>query len=324
MTESGWDRESTPFHEGERELHERVGRLVHMEQIGRRILRPYILDEHRMFYKQLPYIILGSIDEQGWPWASILFGNPGFVSTPNNKLISIVSKVTRGDPLAKNLRAGAPVSLVGIELHSRRRNRINGVVRSVTGAEIQVDVVQSYGNCPKYIHTRDLEFLHDPEESRQCQVVPLCRLDEPSMDIIKAADTLFVASHNPKDDPRNTGGVDVNHRGGLSGFVKVEGDTLTVPDFRGNYSFNTLGNFLVNPKGGLLFIDFRSGDLLQLTGTVELLWEKTPELEAFDGAERAWRLKVDHGNRLVAASPARWQNGEPSPMSLSTGQWDTA
>ena len=63
-----------------------------------------------------------------------------------------------------------------------------------------------------------------------------------------------------------THGVDVSHRGGKPGFVRIDDDkTLTFPDFSGNYHFNTMGNILLNPLAGLLFIDFEQGDLLYLT-----------------------------------------------------------
>ena len=55
------------------------------------------------------------------------------------------------------------------------------------------------------------------------------------------------------------------YSGGTSfgtGVVRIEGGTLTIPDFAGNLHFNTLGNLLVNPRAGLVFADFESGDVL--------------------------------------------------------------
>ena len=45
--------------------------------------------------------------------------------------------------------------------------------------------------------------------------------------------------------------------------------------------FNTLGNFLVNPKGGLAFPDWETGDLLQLTGDVEVILDLTRRSKTF-------------------------------------------
>ena len=57
----------------------------------------------------------------------------------------------------------------------------------------------------------------------------------------------------------------------LPGFMRVETSRrLSFPDYPGNAMFNTLGNLLVNPLAGLLFADFATGDLLQLTGRARL------------------------------------------------------
>lgn len=323
MSFDGWDKDASPYHPGEEELHARLGRKEHQERMGRRIHRPFMPEQHRQFFAQLPFVVAGSVDADGWPWASILFGKPGFLSTPDDRTLSVSSAAVQGDPIIQNAVADAPVSFVGIELPTRRRNRINGVVRQ-SNEDILVDVVQSFGNCPQYIHTREMEFVRDPDIATAIEVETFTDLSGIAADIVADADTLFVSSNNPHDDKRVNGGVDVNHRGGKSGFVKVDGNTLTVPDFIGNFAFNTLGNFMVNPKAGLLFIDFETGDLVQLTGTVELLWDKSEDVAAFRGAERAWRFKMEHGQRLIAASPLRFRDGEASPNTRLTGDWDEA
>ena len=97
----------------------------------------------------------------------------------------------------------------------------------------------------------------------------LADLDDAARVLIAASDTFFVASRSRAEIDR-AGELDMSHRGGRPGFVGVPGDTLVIPDFRGNRFFNTLGNFLGDPRAGLLFIDFASGDLLQLQGTVAI------------------------------------------------------
>lgn len=324
MEDSGWDKEVSPYHPGEAELHERLGRKDHQERMGRRIHRPFMPEQHRTFFAQLPFVVAGSIDAQGWPWASMLFGTPGFMGTPNDRTLSIAASALPGDPFGENAQADAPVSFVGIELPTRRRNRVNGVVRSRDGADVHVDVVQSFGNCPQYIHTRDMDFVRDPAARSHVDVETFTSLDGTARDIVARADTFFVASYNDREDKFTNGGVDVNHRGGRPGFVRIDGDVLTIPDFIGNFAFNTLGNFMVVPKVGLIFVDFASGDLVQLTGTVELLWDKTEETEAFRGAERSWRFTLHHGQRLVGASPLRFKGGEASPNTRLTGTWAEA
>jgi hypothetical protein len=140
------------------------------------------------------------------------------------------------------------------------------------------------------------------------------RLDGPARAAIVAADTLFVASTD------GGAGVDISHRGGRPGFVRVDGDTLTVPDFAGNRYFNTLGNLLVDPRAALLFADFTRGDLLHLQGRVEIAWQ-VPDGERLDGAERLWRLHVTQAWRRRGALPLHWSLRALSPGVARTGVW---
>ena len=51
------------------------------------------------------------------------------------------------------------------------------------------------------------------------------------------------------------GHPDCSFKGGAPGFVRVTGDSeLMFPDYDGNGMFKSLGNLLVNPNVGLLFI----------------------------------------------------------------------
>jgi ferredoxin-NADP reductase/predicted pyridoxine 5'-phosphate oxidase superfamily flavin-nucleotide-binding protein len=145
-------------------------------------------------------------------------------------------------------------------------------------------------------------------------------LDDASKAMIAEADTFFVASYVDVDGERS---VDVSHRGGQAGFVQVEGNRLTIPDFAGNLHFNTLGNLLLNPRAGLLFIDFNTGDLLQLSGRTEIILDG-PQVEAFQGAERLWTIDVEQVVRRPAALSLRWRFDGVSPTSLLTGTWEQA
>ena len=285
------------------------------------MLRPFMPDQHREFFEQLPFVVAGSVDAAGRPWASIVFGLPGFVTTPTNRRLVVETTVLRGDPLADNLNEGAPIGILGIELETRRRNRVNGVVSTKGNRHFELDVVQSFGNCPMYIQKREAQLARDPRITQTAGVERFDSLDETTTRLIRGADTFFVASYNDVDDKRDSGGVDVSHRGGRPGFVDINGNTLTIPDFAGNFAFNTLGNILVNPKAGLVFIDFENGDIVQLTGAARLLWEPTPETSTFEGAQRAWQFELHSGVRLREASPLTWQFGEYSPRTLATGDW---
>jgi predicted pyridoxine 5'-phosphate oxidase superfamily flavin-nucleotide-binding protein len=107
--------------------------------------------------------------------------------------------------------------------------------------------------------------------------------------------------------------------------VRIETDaqgnnTLTVPDFTGNQFFNTLGNLQVNPRAGLLFIDFDSGDLLYVAVEGEVVWDGS-ELAGFAGARRLMRLKVKSVQRTEALLPLRFGTAAQSPFLEATGTW---
>ena len=178
-------------------------------------------------------------------------------------------------------------------------------------------IAQSFGNCAQYIQTR----LPTPRAVPPVLTESLGDLDDAARAAIASSDTFFVASRS-RPEVGAQGGLDMSHRGGRPGFVGVQGDTLAIPDFRGNRFYNTLGNLLGDPRAGLIFIDFTSGDLLQLQGTVTIDWH--PDLDSRGGpagAERLWRVRVERAWRRRAAFPFTWSFGDYAPTPLKTGVW---
>ncbi|MFJ2481581.1 pyridoxamine 5'-phosphate oxidase family protein [Pseudomonas sp. NPDC087598] len=309
--------ERSPWHAGEQQLQAHVGVAERMEEFGRKVIRTWMPDQHREFYQQLPFMLYGAVDSEGRPWASVLEGAPGFAHSPDPEHLHFSTLPVADDPAP--LRSGEPIGLLGIELHTRRRNRLNGHVGDLNGFGFTLSVDQAFGNCPQYIQLRQFQrvALSDPQ-TRPPQ--HLDRLDDAATALIEGADTFFVASYVDVDGQRS---VDVSHRGGQAGFVRVEGNRLTIPDFAGNLHFNTLGNLLLNPKAGLLFIDFSTGDLLQLSGRTEIMLDD-PQIAAFQGAERLWTFEVEKLVRRPAALALRWRFDGMSPTSLLTGSWAEA
>ncbi|MEL6268121.1 MAG: FAD-binding oxidoreductase, partial [Pseudomonadota bacterium] len=150
----------------------------------------------------------------------------------------------------------------------------------------------------------------------------LDRLDGAAEALIAGADTFFVATAAPEsEDLRH--GVDVSHRGGKPGFVRIADGVLEIPDYPGNLHFNTLGNLMLDPRAGLTFIDFATGDMLFLSGMAEIQFDG-PEVAAFTGAERLWRVRPEAIIRIPAALAVGFAGGETSPNSLATGDWAAA
>ncbi len=310
------------FHEGERAVQARVGAVVRerLAQMGPRVIRDFMPDQHREFFQQLPFVLAGTVDADGQPWASVLAAPPGFIHSPDAHHLKVRALPLPGDPLQHTLVDGADIGLLGIEPHTRRRNRMNGVVQNLGASGFDVVLSQSFGNCPKYIQAREPVYL-DVQAASAPVVHESTGLDAAARRMVSQADTFFIATAYAGEGVGAAGGVDVSHRGGKPGFVRIDADgTLTVPDFLGNFFFNTLGNLTVNPRAGLLFIDFDSGDLLYLAVTAEIVWEGA-ELQAFEGAQRLLKLKVVSSRRVEAALPLRWGAAELSPVLASTGQW---
>lgn len=330
-TAAGWPGSGSPYHPGEQALQARAGARDLAERAGRKGIRDHMPDQHRQFFAALSYLFIGSLDRAERPWVSILFGAPGFVRSSHDRRLDIAATPLRSDPLGDNLRPGAAIAVLGIQLETRRRNRVNGrVIETGTGA-FSIGVDQSFGNCPKYIQARSvcvgadaLSVVHPGSAARAETRI----LSAEAAAIVREADTFFIATasaHASRHDPVE--GVDVSHRGGRPGFVDVREESgrsvITAPDFAGNSFFSTFGNILLNPKAGLLFLDFATGDLLMLTGTAEVVWN-APELEQFPGALRLLRLGVDEGLFLAKSVPLRWSPPQPAHQIAATGTWADA
>ena len=103
-----------------------------------------------------------------------------------------------GDPLTGAWQPGAPLGEPG-SFDTRRRNRVNGVVRAVDGDVLTIAVEQSFGNCAKYIQgrkptlvTREVDASVEPDVSDA--------LNDADRALLAQADTFFVASANTSAD----------------------------------------------------------------------------------------------------------------------------
>ncbi len=308
-----------PFHDGERRMHAHAGVSDMALQRGRAMIRDHMPDQHREFFAQLPWAVVGGLDAQGQPWATAWTGKDGggFMQSRHPQALVVHPTELPGDPLSDQWRVGSPLGLLGIQPHTRRRNRMNGVVTSLSdGGDgrkgVTVAVQQSFGNCPKYIVPRHWAAAPPrepgPDGAPAWQALgPLLPL--PVHDWLARTDTLFIASASADAAQAaftGTGpgaGVDVSHRGGEPGFLRVtrQGDRthITLPDYAGNLMFNTLGNVLSNARVGLLVVSPDSGDVLWLACWARL-HDEPVELATHRGAQRLLAMTVLEG---------RWARG---------------
>jgi predicted pyridoxine 5'-phosphate oxidase superfamily flavin-nucleotide-binding protein len=306
---------AAPFHAGEL----RAQQLAGGGPPGFAI-REAMPEQHRTFFSMLRYMLVATTDENGWPVASIVTGPAGFVSSPDIDELDIDRNAHWLDGVRSLLHPGKPIGMLGIDLSTRRRNRVNGIVSHIDDAGMHLDVTQSFGNCPKYIQVRDID--HDASASQPVATHAFTALDDKARAMIAAADTFFVATSSGSNAVAE-GGLDISHKGGRPGFIRIDGDTLTIPDFVGNRYFNTFGNILVDPRAAILLVDFASGDVLHLQGTSEVLWN-SDETRQLTGAQRLWRFHIQRGARMEHAVGLRWSLKEFAPTTEATGVWAQA
>jgi len=64
--------------------------------------------EHREFFQQLPFLLVGSVDASGQPWASVVAGTPGFATSPDPQHLRVGVLPHAGDPLTWVQAARSP------------------------------------------------------------------------------------------------------------------------------------------------------------------------------------------------------------------------
>ncbi|HEY3326662.1 MAG TPA: pyridoxamine 5'-phosphate oxidase family protein [Novimethylophilus sp.] len=303
MTNSG------PYHDGERQVQALAGKSGQGEAMGRAIAKS-ITPGAWQFLAAQSMLVLGSWDGARGAWPSLLFGEPGFAVTHDGTEVQLAvpsAWADHHDPLWHNLRQNGLISLLAIELSTRRRLRINGHLRSVADellAEGRLDVIvdQAYPNCPKYIQRRILR-MDRTQPGRPC-MQENHSLNADHASLIANADACFVASVHQES------GTDVSHRGGLPGFVRVESTTrLRIPDYVGNGMFNTLGNIHESGFAGLLFIDFDNGRQLQVIGDAKIDWSRESAT-----VERSWLLDIQRVRESSLPHGLKWEFVDFSPF----------
>ena len=279
-----------PYHEGERRVQEMIGERE--QALARcKTMTERIPSRAMDFVAEQQYVLLGWSTPEGTPWACFLTGLPGFAVTDNNgEYLTLIlqdnSNVLRSVPPFSGLTNGDYLGVLFTDLSTRRRLRVNGPVTEVQSSRLTVAVDRAYPLCPKYIQRRRVLSRRETMDVSDTQSGET--LTGSLIDWIESSDTCFVASAHP-DGP-----ADVSHRGGNAGFIRVSKNTLTVPDYPGNSMFNTLGNLALNPRAGLVFLDFQQNRQLQMTGSVSLDLNNRNEADRTGGTGRWWYFHVEH------------------------------
>jgi len=298
------------YHDGEKKIQRLAGVSQQAEQLSGMVQDSLTLPAVHFLLAQR-FAALTTIGKDGSLWVSGLVGEPGFIyPVAAEQIVIDAHTLPKSDILWSNLaEAGSAQSksagMVAINFGLRRRLRVNGKLRA-DDEFLVFDIEQTYGNCPKYIQRREPEESTALPGTEQLHASSGNELNEQDSQLIAGADTFFIGSF------AQDGGADASHRGGLSGFVQVlDKNHIRFPDYSGNNMFNTLGNLAINPNIGLLFVDFESGDTLQVSGRAENIepfsWKSGEKLGHVDVTVREVR-------RTGGGPLGHWEFQEYSPF----------
>ena len=308
---------TTVFHQGELVIQTESGVEERTHKFGNKLIRDHIIGQHKEFYEKLSYVFVALHDQSGQPWVSLIQGEPGFINSPDNKTLNLSGSVIGAEELGLQSNQGNYIGIVGLDFSNRRRNRLNGSLKAASNAHfLSIDVEHSFGNCPKYIQQRNHQpiTINDADQPRNKLIIEkLDIFSDDDINTMTQADTLFIASSEKPD-----GNLDVNHRGGKPGFVRVEDDNqLWFNDYPGNNFFQTFGNIHNHPNVGLLFLDFKSGDLLLISGQARLEKSDLADNNKKNKTKflpRRFYFNLDRGLRIKEGVYGRWTQEEISPF----------
>ncbi len=302
------------YHEGELAVQARAGVSSHAQRVGR-IIASTLPEGASGYLGALPVLFHGTTDPGGDVWASALTGEPGFIDVVDDRTIEVKAAPAPGDPAELGTGPDGFGGFLAIDLATRQRFRFNGRVERDTDL-LRVHVQEAFGNCPKYIQLREVTVHDAPLEPSPAEQRPA--LVDADRALIQAADTFFIASIAAGR------GVDVSHRGGEPGFVRVSEDgAISFRDYPGNNMFQTLGNLTADGRAGLLFVDFRTGTMLQLTGRAVVNWSEVDPDDLADTG-RSVMFEPTRVVRTERAIPLRWVFRAYSPFNPPENQENTA
>lgn len=293
------------FHRGEQEVQNRAGAQQEAARNGAGIHAQIPLPAY-YFLQQRRFAFAGFTEQGGKVWCSILTGEPGFLQAIGADIITIQLSASADPLVVQHLGVDYDLGLLVMDFATRRRMRFNGRAHLENG-KVMLRTREVFGNCPRYIQMRTIVDTKQPASSSGLRASSET-LQPAQIELITGTDTFFIATSF------NETGADVSHRGGMPGFVQVLSPSLIAwPDYDGNKMFQTMGNLTLNPAAGLLFLDFDSGDILQLTGTTEILWDEEA-IRNFPGAQRVIRFATEQVIATSNAVPFAWNFMEYSPF----------
>lgn len=298
------------YHAGEIAVQERTANRSVAQRRGG-MIGDRLVEAARAFLGRQGVSAVAAAGPDGTLWASLWCGVPGFLrDNEHGDRVEVVSGLDRTlavDPVRAVVGMGAPLGMLVIDFATRQRLRINGIISRLDATGLELRVRETFGNCIKYIQRR-----HRADHAAVADIACVENgrvFDDIRRDFIARTDTLFVASIHPER------GLDVSHRGGQPGFVRMEDErTLRIPDYPGNGMFQTLGNFEVDTRAGLALIDFERRRVLSLTGNARAVFGTEDPRHLTGGTGRYWSFTVDRWVEHSLPPTMTWTLIERSPF----------
>ena len=292
------------YHDGEIAVQKRAGAFDPADLEGNGLADA--LDARAAsFLKLQPWAVIAAVDGAGAVWTSLLHGPAGFLQVEDARTLIVHAALSPDDPLADCFGQENEIGILILDPRTRRRMRINGRAQVAGDGILRLTTREVFANCPKYIQRR--EWI-GPVPTERTGAISSLGLTAGQRERVAQADTFFIGSRHTQ------AGVDCSHRGGHPGFVHVLDERrLAFPDYSGNNMFQTLGNLTLDGRAGLLFLDFDTGDTLQLTGRAAIFWE-AERLGDWPGAQRVVEFTIDQVKDRARAFPLRWRLMDYSPF----------
>lgn len=285
------------WHAGERAVHARVGEFAEGVVIGATV-PPAAVE-----FLTHQSVVYATALVDGDVWVTPLSGAPGFATVTGPSQITVSVRPPDGDPLAVALQSGARVGMLAIEPASRRRMRFNGRTTPIGGGFV-IDLDQVYANCPRFIQKRS-PGRATPSSGTAPEPVSSNGLSDRQRSWLSTADTFVIGTADLE------GNADASHRGGSPGFVRATSPGhFRFPDYAGNRMYMTLGNLEVNPHAGFVFVDWDTGDLLQVTGRASVDYDSAAAEAEYPSAARIVDVDVTSVIESAGRMPGRWSDPE--------------
>jgi ferredoxin-NADP reductase/predicted pyridoxine 5'-phosphate oxidase superfamily flavin-nucleotide-binding protein len=322
-----------PWNEGEEKMHNLL-RVPPQDNPTSAMLTP----QASFMLQNGPLLALGTLDSQSHPWTTLWGGSPGFSEPLGGGLVGTRTLVNSAqDPVVKALLGntvegellqpidgGKILAGLAIDLMTRKRVKFAGRMIAGTVREVHIEpqgdkpagepptrqkeiqlvtkIDQSLGNCPKYLN----QYRLHPASVDANLLSEGPSLTQEGRTLISKSDMFFLTTATEHD-------MDVNHRGGPQGFVRIISSSQFIyPEYSGNRLYQSLGNLQLNPNIGVTFPDYISGDVLFITGTATIL-VGLDAANLLPGSTLAVMITITDTRLVQRGLPFRGARHTPSP-----------